>query len=73
VLDFFDVIEGSGENSPEEKAASGEPHQEGYDEFYQRDYFEHGPSLIECHSEAQAEEFLLPIGGEYEILRIRSG
>jgi hypothetical protein len=34
VLDFFDVVEGSGENSPKEKAASRKSHQEGYDEFY---------------------------------------
>jgi hypothetical protein len=37
VLDFFDIVEGSVKNSPEEKAASRKPHQEGDDEFYQRD------------------------------------
>jgi hypothetical protein len=37
VLDFFEIVEGSVKNSPEEKTTGRKPHEEGNDEFYQRD------------------------------------
>jgi hypothetical protein len=46
MLDFFEVVEGAVENSPEEKAAGRKSHEEGDDKFYQGDYFEHGLLLL---------------------------
>jgi hypothetical protein len=41
MLDLFEILERSVENSPEEKAASRKSHQEGDDELNQRDQLEH--------------------------------